>query len=98
MVQRFSAPTGAAIYFCFHGYYHGVAFIRWEDRKFYAFNASSGTLLWTANTTNIVDSSPAVADGVVYVSDGNGTLYAFDAQGKTKLLRHPEDLLAAVDL
>ena len=83
LVQRFSAPTGAAIFFSSPAISNGVAYIGSEDDKFYAFNASSGTLLWTANANNVVDSSPAVANGVVYVSDGNGTLYAFDAAGKT---------------
>ena len=81
LVQRFSAPTGAAIFFSSPAISNGVAYIGSEDHKFYAFNASSGTLLWTAHATNVVDSSPAVAKGVVYVSDGNGTLYAFDAAG-----------------
>ena len=90
LVQRFSAPTGAAIFFSSPAIAHGVAYIGSENDTFYAFNASSGTLLWTANTTNIVDSSPAVADGVVYVSDGNGNLYAFDAAGNTNCSGTPK--------
>ena len=90
LVQRFSAPTGAAIFFSSPAIANGVAYIGSEDHRFYAFNASSGTLLWTANTTNIVDSSPAVANGVVYVSDGNGTLYAFDAAGNTNCSGTPK--------
>ena len=82
LVQRFSAPTGAAIYFSSPAIANGVVYVGSEDDKFYAFNASSGTLLWTANTTNIVASSPAVANGVVYVTDDNGILYAFDAAGR----------------
>ena len=90
LVQRFSAPTGAAIFFSSPAISNDVAYIGSEDDKFYAFDATSGTLLWTANATNIVDSSPAVADGVVYVSDGNGTLYAFDAAGKTNCTGTPK--------
>jgi outer membrane protein assembly factor BamB len=37
--------------------------------------------LWTATTGGIVDSSPAVAGGVVYVGSADGKLYAFDAAG-----------------
>ena len=90
LVQRFSAPTGAAIHFSSPAIANGVVYIGSEDDKLYAFNASSGTLLWTANTTNVVDSSPAVANGVVYVSDGNGTLYAFDATGNTNCSGTPK--------
>jgi len=38
---------------------------------------------WTATTGSVVRSSPAVANGVVYVGSGDGKLYAFDAAGST---------------
>jgi outer membrane protein assembly factor BamB len=42
-----------------------------------------GTLVenWTATTGGLVHSSPAVANGVVYVGSEDGKLYAFDAVG-----------------
>lgn len=90
LVQRFSAVTGAAIHFSSPAIANGVAYIGSEDDKLYAFNASSGTLLWTASTTNVVDSSPAVSNGIVYVSDANGILYAFDAAGNTNCSGTPK--------
>jgi outer membrane protein assembly factor BamB len=47
---------------------------------FYAFDALTGALLWTAAVPrNILHSTPAVANGVVYVGCMNGKLYAFHA-------------------
>src|SRR6266545_3823066 len=40
---------------------------------------SNLTTAWSANTGGIVESSPAVANGGVYVSSGDGNLYAFNA-------------------
>jgi outer membrane protein assembly factor BamB len=42
---------------------------------------SSVVLNWTATTGGLVDSSPAVANGVVYVGSDDKKLYAFDAAG-----------------
>ena len=36
---------------------------------------------WTATTGNAIYSSPAVANGVVYVGSGDHKLYAFKADG-----------------
>jgi hypothetical protein len=49
----------------------------------YALNASTGAPLWQYATGDISVSSPAVANGVVYVgSDSDdGNLYAFDLSG-----------------
>ena len=38
-----------------------------EDNNLYALNASTGALLWKYTTGEQVYSSPAVANGVVYV-------------------------------
>ena len=38
---------------------------------------------WTGTTSGLVESSPAVAHGVVYVGDNDHKLYAFDAAGNT---------------
>ena len=41
------------------------------------------TPLWTANTGPVTQSSPAAANGMVYVTSDNGGLFAFDAAGVT---------------
>jgi outer membrane protein assembly factor BamB len=46
-----------------------------------AISASTAAALgraWTATTGGVIQSSPAVADGVVYVGSSDGKLYAFD--------------------
>jgi outer membrane protein assembly factor BamB len=87
--------TTGQIYFSSPAVSGGVVYVAATDGKFYAFSAAgttgcSGTPktctpLWTAaiaggGTTG--QSSPAVANGVVYVGAGN-TLYAFSAAGTT---------------
>jgi outer membrane protein assembly factor BamB len=43
----------------------------------YALEASTGALLWSYATGGMVESSPAVANGVVYVGSDDGNVYAF---------------------
>ena len=50
-----------------------------------ALNASTGALLWTFATRDNSGSSPAVANGVVYVGANFGTLYALDATSGAQL-------------
>jgi eukaryotic-like serine/threonine-protein kinase len=45
----------------------------------YALNGDTGALVWQYTTGNAVASSPAVANGVVYVEADDGNLYALDA-------------------
>ena len=45
----------------------------------YALNASTGALLWKYTTGVLLDSSPAVANGVVYVGSYDENLYALNA-------------------
>jgi outer membrane protein assembly factor BamB len=54
-------------------------------KKLYGFNASgcgqsTCSPLWTGLTSDFIDSSPSVANGVVYVGS-NDLLYAFNANG-----------------
>ena len=53
----------------------------------HALEAATGTELWTYNTGANVTSSPAVANGVVYIGSGYGgnKVYAFDAATGTLL-------------
>jgi outer membrane protein assembly factor BamB len=71
---------------------NGVVYVGSNDHKLYAFDAAGGsatctgtpvvcTPLWTATTGDAVQSSPALANGVVYVGSNDGKLYAFDAAG-----------------
>jgi outer membrane protein assembly factor BamB len=45
----------------------------------HAINASTGKSVWKFVTRARVDSSPAVADGRVYVGSSDGKLYVLDA-------------------
>ena len=70
------------------------------DGNVYALNAATGAKLWSFATGNEVESSPAVADGVVYAGSDDGNLYAFDLAGglaaPARLSRgrlHPDHLL-----
>ena len=47
------------------------------DDNIYAPNATTGATLWTATTGSAVDSSPAVANGIVDVGSDDGKIYVF---------------------
>ena len=79
----------------------GVVYVGSSDGKLYAFDAAgvtncSGTPktcapLWTGATgSSIGFSSPAVANGVVYIGADDGKLYAFDAAGNTNCSGTPK--------
>ncbi|MGQ9582985.1 MAG: outer membrane protein assembly factor BamB family protein [Thermoplasmatota archaeon] len=44
-----------------------------------ALDTRTGDLLWSYNSTGMIDSTPACADGMVFVADDAGNLVAFDA-------------------
>ena len=80
----YSSPTVA----------NGVVYVGSNDSKLYAFDAAgntncSGTFvrtckpLWTGATGSYIYSSPAVANGIVYIGSFDHKLYAFDATGTT---------------
>lgn len=54
----------------------GVAYVS-ASNGFYAFNATTGTLLWAAPGIFFDQSSPAVANGVAYAAAVDGHFYAF---------------------
>ena len=55
------------------------------DGNVYALNASTGAKLWSYNTGAPYVSSPAVANGVVYIGAGDGNVYALNASTGAKL-------------
>ena len=60
----------------------GVLYDASYNGDVYALDASTGAQLWVTHTgTEFEDSSPAIADGVLYIGSGNdaGRLYAMDA-------------------
>jgi outer membrane protein assembly factor BamB len=59
---------------------NGVVYIgTLDNNNLYALNASTGAKLWSVTASDYVDSSPAVAKGVVYFGSQDGAIYAVDA-------------------
>jgi len=85
-VYAFNASTGAPVWTAHTGdwiysnptVWNGIVFVGAADGKLYAFDAGSGTTLWTTAALNIIE-SPSVADGIAYVGASDGHLYALDA-------------------
>jgi outer membrane protein assembly factor BamB len=82
-----TATTGAAV-FSSPAVANGVVYVGSADHNLYAFDAAGSagctssrpitcTALWSATTGDVVFSSPAVANGVVYVGSYDAKLYAF---------------------
>jgi outer membrane protein assembly factor BamB len=80
---------------------NGVVYVGSVDAKLYAFDAAGVTgcagtpktcaPLWTATTGSAIGfSSPAVANGVVYIGSTDTKLYAFDAAGMTSCAGTPK--------
>ena len=59
------------------------------ERRIGPSNVSKLIERWSAGTGNAVRSSPAVVNGVVYVTSENDTLYAFDATSGSPLWNGP---------
>jgi outer membrane protein assembly factor BamB len=53
-----------------------------------AVNATTGAILWTFSTGNIILSSPAVVNGVVFFGSADDNVYAVDATTGAKLWSH----------
>ncbi|SFF30546.1 outer membrane protein assembly factor BamB family protein [Spirosoma endophyticum] len=70
---------------------NATVFVGDQDRKFYALNALTGSPQWQATTPEIITSSPAVNQGMVYALSDH-QLYAFDRQtGQKKWTFTTED-------
>jgi len=63
----------------------GVLYVGSLDGWLHAYDAASGTLIWSVKTGDAIWASPAVANGVVYVGSHDNIFYAFDAASGTKL-------------
>ena len=84
LVQDWAASTGGGFSSSVAGspaVVNGMVYV--GSDKLYAFNASSGTQMWTASTAAGISGSPAVANGIVYV--GSDQLYAFNASSGTQM-------------
>ncbi len=51
----------------------------------YALKGRTGKIIWSAPVASGITSSPAIANGVVYVGSDDGTLYAFNARTGAEL-------------
>ena len=47
-----------------------------DDNNVYALDANTGALVWTYSTGGAVEDSPAIVNGVLYISSVDGNLYA----------------------
>ena len=54
-----------------------MVYIGCDDHNVYALNATTGAERWSFTTGDMVRSSPAVSNGVVYVGSGDDHIYAF---------------------
>jgi len=53
-----------------------VVYFGCDDGRLYALEVAAGKELWKFKTGDAIESSPYVADGVVYVGSNDGCLYA----------------------
>jgi outer membrane protein assembly factor BamB len=92
LAPAWTAPTGSGVYSS-PAIANGTTYVGSDDGKLYAVDAAGASNcsagpprtcapLWTAATGGTVRSSPAVANGNVYVGSDDGKLYAFDAAGQ----------------
>ena len=56
---------------------NGVVYVGSYYDNVYALNASTGATLWNYQVGMPVDSAPAVANGMLYISSSSTTLIAF---------------------
>jgi outer membrane protein assembly factor BamB len=60
---------------------NGVAYAGSNDDGIYAFDASSGAILWSGSTNGTVTASPVIVDGTLFVGSNDGHLYAYALAG-----------------
>jgi eukaryotic-like serine/threonine-protein kinase len=68
------------------------ALYRWlgsDDANLYALNAATGAALGTFTIGGGIESTPVVADGVVYVGSFDHNVYAFGLAGGNAAVKRP---------
>ena len=63
----------------------GLVFIWSSDKHFYAFNQTTGEIIWKHNIEGSFCSSPVVADGMVFIYSWDKNVYAFNATTGAKI-------------
>lgn len=58
---------------------NGVVYVGAWDGKLYAFNATTGAKLWSAETAQPIKTGAVVADGMVFVVSSGGLLSGDEA-------------------
>jgi serine/threonine protein kinase len=58
---------------------NGMVYIGSFDHNVYAFDASTGRIVWMTPTKDTIYSSPAVANSVVYIGSADNKVYALNA-------------------
>jgi 4-amino-4-deoxy-L-arabinose transferase-like glycosyltransferase len=56
----------------------GNVYVGSQDYRIYCINASNGTEKWSVAAGNIVDSSPAIANGILYFGSNDRHVYAYE--------------------
>lgn len=83
-----SAPLTGGISWSSVAVAGGMVYI--QNNELSAYNATTGSLIWTAPIAGTAGpaNAPAVANGVVYASSYTGTLYALNAQSGATIWSH----------
>jgi outer membrane protein assembly factor BamB len=69
--------------------YFGEGFHEDLNCKVYCVDAENGKEIWRFKTAGQTESSPAVANGKVYIGAGNDGIYCIDAKKGKKIWRYP---------
>ena len=88
-----SYATGGGIEYSPPVVANGVVYVSSDDGKLYALNASTGRPLWSYAAGGF-ETSPAVANGVLYIGSG-GHVYAFDLASGALQAPRPDPGIAA---
>ena len=56
---------------------NGVVYIGARDGQLHAFDAAAKTEIWTYQLGGYVSAAPAISDGTLYATSGDGNIYAF---------------------
>jgi outer membrane protein assembly factor BamB len=90
--DRTMLPTASAPVLADGRVYFGEGMHANFSCKFRCLDAASGAPLWDFDTTDHIESTPTVIDGVVYFGAGNDGLYALDARTGRRLWQSAGDL------